>query len=391
MSKRKAKTQDKHELRIIFDGVIAVGPPPPKRGKKLKGPFFGVMARSNRQLSDRSLRLKEKRPKFIPMHVPTVYTTMAPAKDSRPPDEVFQMSVVHPTWYIWHPQRERMEFRFDGSGNVGDLTYNDGSKNGLAEPFQVSIHDIAMVPDARQICPERADLLDGLLTAPSADAPVREEAAAQILLPWGTVLAGGIFDKADGVEVVFDPPRVSDEPTTVVPNVVVSVDAAYVEIAMYSLDTGERLDSLRFEVIEDAELWISNGDPSDTAIDLDKLSKVIGKAEIARNPSVLSNHLSENFGKVLNLKAGSKELKGLMELFSSGGGIVSPDIAAKQPVRSSEFDIDFELFYSIADGSDDGKGLSIPRKADGKPFDGPNCLCQMMNCRERLHLLSNRR
>ena len=189
----ESETPDKRELRIVFDGVIAVGPPP-DRDEVKTGPFFGVMARSTRRLSDRSRRLKENPPKYIPVHVPTVYTTMVPASDSRPPDEVFQLSKFHPKWYIWHPQRERMEFRFDSDGTPGDLKFNDRGSHARTGPFgQVKIHDIEMAPDARQICPERTYLLDGLLTAPAADAPVREEAAAQILVPWGRILAGGNF------------------------------------------------------------------------------------------------------------------------------------------------------------------------------------------------------
>ena len=386
----ESETPDKRELRIVFDGVIAVGPPP-DRDEVKTGPFFGVMARSTRRLSDRSRRLKENPPKYIPVHVPTVYTTMVPASDSRPPDEVFQLSKFHPKWYIWHPQRERMEFRFDSDGTPGDLKFNDRGSHARTGPFgQVKIHDIEMAPDARQICPERTYLLDGLLTAPAADAPVREEAAAQILVPWGRILAGGNFDKADGVDVVFDPARVSSEPKTVVPNVVVSADVAQVEIAMFSLDTGERLDSLKFDVIEDAELWVSNGDPSDTAIDLDALSRDILKAEFGRNADKLLDEFHNHFNGLLRVRAESDDFKRFLgNIFTGGGAIVAPSVASNQFVRSSDVDIDFELFYTIVEGRDDGRGLSVPRRPGGKPFIGPNCLCELVRCREDLKLISN--
>src|ERR1041385_7247085 len=120
-----SESNGKPKLKIIFDGVIAVGPAHPNEGDQ-DGPLFGVMAQSTRRESDRSRRLgrenPDQPPTFIPVHVPTIYTKLQP-QGGRPPDEVFE-KMFHSTWYLWHPVRERMEFEIDEDSTPGPLTYD---------------------------------------------------------------------------------------------------------------------------------------------------------------------------------------------------------------------------------------------------------------------------
>src|ERR1043166_6550463 len=100
-------------LRIIFDGVIAIGPAEPKSGHSLPGPLFAIMPRATRQISRRS-RLKAADPTYIPVHVPVLFTPMTPLNGVRPPDDQFRpVSPNAPLFNIWYPIRERLRFQFD--------------------------------------------------------------------------------------------------------------------------------------------------------------------------------------------------------------------------------------------------------------------------------------
>src|ERR1043166_718239 len=95
--------QDKPLLKLIFDGVIAVGPtPPPPDGNATKpGPFFGVMARAVRRRSDRSKHFPNEKLLYTNAHVPTIFTQAKPTEDSRSPDRIIQ--ILDKRWYMWHP------------------------------------------------------------------------------------------------------------------------------------------------------------------------------------------------------------------------------------------------------------------------------------------------
>ena len=383
----------KHKLRIIFDGVIALGPPPPEKGDTQEGPYFGVMARSTRRLSHRSQRLPKEPRRYIPMHVPSVYTTMTPHDDGRQPDQVYQLLEGDPKWQIWHPLRERLEFRFDDRGDIGTLTYVDQNSLETVKEGQVKLHGIRRVPDARAISPDHTHLLPDLL---SPDAGVSEAAVAQILVPWGEVRGGGIFDKAEGIDVVFEPGGDPRNPQTVVPNVVITVEAEYVEIATYSLDTGDALDPLKFHLTGEAEIWVSNGDPSDTAVDLKTLSELRGVPRSAPDSATVQLDRFVDEFEQFGFQFERSPIRSFLErVYTSGGGVVPPIALTEQPNRSSEVDIDFELFYTITGPRPGTSARSatptfpVPVKADRQPFLGPNCYVKQVQTTDSLILKSN--
>jgi hypothetical protein len=376
----------KPRLRIIFDGVIAVGPPHPNSGNET-GPLFGVMARSTRRQSNVSTRDK-KAPKYIPMHVPTVMTKLLPK--GRPHDEEYQF-FIFPKWYVWHPIRERLEFKFDDRNGRGrKLTYHRSddddcgneclqaapTSNGLgllgSNPTvggKLSIRNIDKVPDAREVWPARCKLRTG-----SLESNPKEVVAAQVFVPRGHISGGGLDAKGLGVEVEFEPlkPKSRTTTKTVVPNVVITVETERVEIATQSLDTGKALDPLVFELKEDADIWIMNGDPVDITGNLGRLSLQLTESEMR---SVR--------GELETMERSS--IEAIVALFQTMPNLI-PVVFGSNPTdgprrrdanRESQFDVDFELFYSILGGRDDGKGLPIPRRYNGKPFDERNCFCKL--------------
>ena len=411
---RTKAAEKKHSLRIVFDGVIAVGPGhPDARDGSRDGPFFGVMARSTRRLSDRSERTTKRKARegtkrsatteedlYIPMHVPTIFTLLTPTETSRPPDKVMQLSPWHPRWYMWHPVRERVEFRFDDNGEPGPLVY-------LHEPIptlehggglpdgSLSIHGIELVPDMRKIWHDRSVLLDGLL---SADPNVNERVLAQVLVPFGMVAGAGVLEKGTPLDVVFDPPRDLDGQEELVPNAVVTVTASRVEIATYSLDSGRRLDSIELELTDDAEIWVSNGDPSDVEIDMNKLAdeiarRVGGKGEVEnKDQEAILQHFTTIFGLDGNDQAGL--VAKILNFYHGGINIVNEGLVQDHP-RAGNLDLDFELFYSLLKNehlADDGIGLPVPKRPhDEDKFAGPNCLLCLSETNDRLYLKSNDR
>ncbi|HYK02577.1 MAG TPA: hypothetical protein VE974_12545 [Thermoanaerobaculia bacterium] len=378
---RKTMEREKRQLKIIFDGVIAMGPGHPEKGGQ-RGPFFGVLARSTRRLSDRSKRTGQKA-QYTATHVPTIFTRMQPAKTSRPPDKIYQVSPYHPRWYMWHPLRERLEFRFDGDGKPGWLTYlRAGSKlipdsGGGALQGTLTFHDIENASDMREIWPERCVLLDGLL---SPDPGVDERVAAQVFVPRGHVTGAGVFKKGSSLDVVFDPARGRKSHPSLVPNIAVSTKASTLEIATYSLDSGDPLDSIQFDMTEDAELWVSNGDPTDVEIDVGKLSIVI--AEHLRGKGVAAGDeeraLMQRIGATFPMEG--LDLAGvnrfMFEVCNGGYAVVLQDLVDDYP-RAGNIDLDFELLYTLMKNEHltrDKKGLPVPRRPrKDQKFYGPDC------------------
>jgi hypothetical protein len=399
----QSRTGEKHRLRIIFDGVIAVGPPHPKSGDE-QGPLFGVMARSTRRETERSKKKNAGPRTFIPMHVPTLFTKLAPCgEDARRPDEIFQLLPEHPIWNLWHPIRERMCFKFDGDGEPGKLTYQRESSvpdtgqerhkykklhfdkvfNDKFGPAglegKLKLRSIKDLPDAREIWPARCHLLPGLL-----DPNPIELVAAQVFVPRGHVGGGGVGKKGEGLDVVFDPdkPGSRKKKKSIVPNVVVTVEVETVEIEMQSLDTGETLDSLRFHLTEDAEIWISNGDPSDVAINVRRQALRMSEAERATAHDRIFG--LKAFKKLAGDVVKEEIAKFILHTDNITSLLVPEEMQQADRNRISDFDIDFELFYTLMDGEDDHNGLPLPRRADYKKFDTGNCYCKLV-CRPEEH------
>jgi len=408
-----ASKADGHMLRIVFDGLIAVGPGHRDDDEPRTGPFFGVMARSTRRLSDRSrrrqLRAKqnggtqeadaqqEEPDIFIPMHIPTIFTRVPPAKTSRRPDQVLQLSPWHEPWYLWHPIRERVEFRFDGDGKAGKLDYLKGeraaeyNKGGSLPENSLSIHGIDLVPDMRRIWKARSTLLDGLL---SPDPNVNGMVLTQILVPRGLVGGAGVLDKAEPLDVVFEPARDQNAQDKLVPNAVVIVPARKVTLACFSLDTGAALDPIEFELNGDAEIWVSNGDPSDVELDMQRLAmqiaeRLLGKRDVENNTQM---RLVKQFTQIFGLEQADRQrVVDLMVTILHGNyGSVLNGLAVNQS-RLPNFDIDFELFYQLFKNENlvGDEGLPIPKRPrPGDKFRGPDCLMCLAETNDMLYLKS---
>jgi hypothetical protein len=414
MSARSTKKK-KPKLKIVFDGVVAVGPGHPKKSGKVDGPFFGVMGRSIRRMSDRTRRLRRPKqsggkqsakpgkepPYYIPMHVPTIFTRLKPTAKSRRPDQVLQLSPWHERWYIWHPVRERLEFRFDGDGTPGPLTYLRGANvsarahgGGTLPEGALSIHGIELVPDMRRIWTRRSMLLDGLL---SADPHVNEKVLTQVLVPWGVVGGAGVLEKGKPLDVVFDPPRDQKTQEKLVPNAVVMVEAKTVEIAAYSLDSGEKLDSIQLQLTDDSEIWVSNGDPSDVEFDMNEIAIEIARHFGPKRGGGRKKQFLESLGSTFGLGNVSQTvllefvlevLHGAYEFGPLGG-------RGGRGHYAGNLDLDFELFYSLMKNEDlagDGKGLPVPKRPRPEDkFAGPNCLMVLCETNDRLFLKSESR
>lgn len=407
--KKKPKAEQptaKPQLRIVFDGVMAVGPGHPEKGTR-QGPFFGVMATATRRLSERTQRLRrEAKAKgkkkiqeadlYTPMHVPTIFTLLEPTADSRPADQVLQLSPFHPKWYLWHPIRERLEFLFDGDGTPGTLRYHRGKAvtlSGTEGPTSapLAIHGIENVPDLRRIWPARSVLLDGLL---SADPGVSDKVATQVFVPYGTIAGAGTLDRGMPLDVVFDPVRELDQHPSLVPNAAITVEASTIEIKSYSLDSGEPLDSIKFRANGDAEIYVSNGDPSDVEIDMQRLAiaivrRLAGKKdrfdEIPTQAQPFASRIANTFG--LESRGA---LDNLIEVCNHGAiEKVHEGLAIHR--RTINVDIDFELYYKLMKNGHlarDG-GLPVPRRPNvDEKFSGPNCYITICETEDKLRFKS---
>lgn len=390
--KPKPTVKEKPQVKIVFDGVMAVGPGHPDRDETRPGPFFGVMARATRRLSDRTRvqnlaasagKQKTEPTRYTPIHIPTVFTMLEPTEDSRPPDQVLQLSPFHPKWYLWHPVRERLEFRFDGNGTPGALEYYRQDVELPSAPL--AIHTIENVPDLRRIWPARSVLLDGLL---SADPAVSDKVATQVFVPYGTVAGAGTLDRGKPLDVVFDPVRGLDAHPSLVPNAAVLVYAEDIEIASFSLDSGEPLDSIRLRASEGAEIYVSNGDPSDVEIDTEKLAIQIlkaileGKGELSKEAKQFGRRISKAIGAE-SVEAGVRRA---VEFYHGGATVVHNGLAVFR--RLDNVDLDFELYYALMKNEKaaaDGKGLPVPKRTrQGDTFNGPNCYVSICDTHDRL-------
>lgn len=310
-----------NELRIFIEGIIVLAPGPPHDGHgQTPGPLYGVMPRLTRHQS-RYSRQTGGRPIYIPAHFPAVFTTLRAVDDSRPPDDTYG------SFSIWYPIRERMELRFGTHADPSDLRWVREDTPLQQIPNSDPLRDVGFISDFRETWPDRGELDRRMLeTSP----PVSELVACQLLVPSGWVGSHGEFKKEEPAEAIFLPPRTL-EPVQkkLLPQVVVSVRTDRVDFRMYSLDTGEELDSLSFLVEDTSQpsvIRIANGDP--------------------KNIRYVIEHLVN--------PATATEPTGTKPISDVGFG-----------------DIDFEAGYSVLDGHDDGGNLPIPWVPI--PFGERNC------------------
>jgi hypothetical protein len=305
------------ELRIIFEGIIAIGPgDPPDPPFVNAGPLYAVMPKIVRRLS-RWSQLHGGTPYYIPAHFPVIFTDLQ-ASSSRPPDDTYK------GFSIWYPVRERMEFRFSTNVQPTDLQFiraNPGPPCAPGPGETDPLRDIALVSDMREIFPPRQWLRAGTLdSGPNADPAV----AAQVFVPSGCIGSHGEFKKTTPALSEFRETRTPPVTVTkdLLPQIVASIRTDSVDIDMYSLDTGLPLDPLSFVLPDGVRnvIRIANGDPVNVRYVIDNLPH------------------PDN----------------------------APDLAVPKPVGTNasgdaDFgDIDFEAVYDVLAGTDDGGDLPIP-------------------------------
>lgn len=318
------------ELRIVFEGIIALGPADPLEPPfHNEGPLYAVMPKIVRHLSRWSQMHPDDQPFYIPAHFPVIFTDLKPASSRLPDDE-------YKTFKIWYPVRERLQFRFSGNVQPTDLQYI--RDQAIPEPPCAPapgeldpLHDVSAIADLREIWPERQWLRGGMLNnGPNVDQIV----AAQVFVPSGCIGSHGEFLKKDAALVQFRDPRT---PVTItkdlLPQLVVSVTTNTVDIDMYSLDTGTALDPLSFELKDGVRnvIRIANGDPMNVRY-------------------VINNLPDPDNAPDLNV----------------------PKPTFQPQVGDIEYgDIDFEAVYTILAGTDGGGALPIPWIP--KKFGARNC------------------
>jgi hypothetical protein len=233
------------QVCIIFDGSLVVGPAFSKQSpSKKKGPLFAVLPYSPRQRSRRSE--DQSCPEYISAHLPGIFTKME--SQGRNPD------LCYKGYSLWCPLRERMQFVIDGKTKPGTLEYDYNPVSGGNS--RTRIGDVTMLSDMRDIWPARRRLRHGMLSPWGC---VSTRVAAQVFVPRGKVNSGSAHKP---VWATFDPPKEKTVTKYIVSQVIVTVEASSkLELSMCSLDTGEKLDSIRFSLnSEKATIWIANGD-----------------------------------------------------------------------------------------------------------------------------------
>lgn len=318
-----------NELRIIFEGVMAIGPAPPRSSNApqvLDGSLFAVMPKVTRHES-RYSKFNHPNPRlYVPAHVPVIYTNLTPLSGSREQDDKIG------DFKLWYPIRERMELRFSPSADPNHVQY-------LHQDLMIGdqIYAIDKIADIRDIWPQRSRLRKGMLRK---QPPVAEIVASQVFVPSGYVGSRGEFNKETPQRSTFLPPKTSKpHEMDLLPHVVVKVHTDQVNFAMYSLDTGEQLDSIAFRVTDPQKpnvIRIANGDPINIRYVIDGL---MGSHD---EPTGLKPTADQV------LKQGKN----------------------KEP---SKGDIDFENGYDILAGYDDDDGKEVPIPWEPLQVGDSNC------------------
>jgi hypothetical protein len=312
----------KHEVVMVFSGVIALGPPLPE-GRTSgpiteKGPLFGVMPLFSGR---RSITFRDAADEEVDsqsrVHLPVVFTDLK--SDQREPDD------KHRGFSIWHPVRERMQITIDGDDKPGVLTYvhepDYGKPGKLGDPegptSQEPIEDFAAVPDMRVVSPGRSRLRPGVLD------PKATDVAAQIFVPSGTLRSGSEDARRFGSRVAYGPTVKGGKAraAVVVPQVRITVDVDdRLTIESWSLDTGAKLAPLSFPIDRNAEIWIGN-------LDMGDVRRTIQRLDLSRS-------------RFPNVRAFLGHIAGSIE----------PDVTG---AATESCDVDFAGFYDITSGNGD--------------------------------------
>ncbi len=262
-------------VSVQFSGVVALGPGRPKNKKKLyaqEGPFHAIFPGSSR----RSCAQEDNKQVvgYIPVHWPVIMTRAEPDPKSRPCDD------QEGTLRVWYPMRERLIFEIDGKSKPQTLTY----QHTKVEPLPDG--DVDLLADMRRIWDDKSKVPTDAVSMKKNPKKVPREVAGQVFIPGGHVTSS-LGSKNARAHVIFQPSRVKPEcDCEIVSDAVITFQAKkQVAIHSYSLDTGEKLDSIIFPAKDDLEIHIANADPQDIRYQIKKgpevaLTRIRGKADV---------------------------------------------------------------------------------------------------------------
>ena len=262
-------------VSVQFSGVVALGPGRPKNKKApyaQKGPFHAIFPGSSR----RSCAQEDNNRVvgYIPVHWPVIMTKAEPDPKSRACDD--QEGKLR----VWYPMRERLIFEIDGKSKPQTLTYHHTEGKPLPDG------DIDLLADMRRIWKDKSTVPSRAVSMKKDPKKVPFEVAGQVFIPGGHV-SSSLGTKNERAHVIFQPSRVKPEcECDIVSDAVITFQAKkQVAIHSYSLDTGEKLDSIIFPAKDDLEIHIANADPQDIRQQIKKgpevaLTRVRSKADV---------------------------------------------------------------------------------------------------------------
>lgn len=238
-------------VTVRFAGVAAVGPARPRVPSsdqwQRSGPFYAVFPPSTRR---KSVNNGPKIKPYVPFHMPLLATKLNPTADSRQPDEVSH------GFDLWYPFRERLVFEPAPDADW-KLQYQHEDVTPLPDG------DVDLLADFRDIWPQVSAMP---CVACNVHRPVHEVPAlihGQVFIPFGNVHS----DKGnhDRKSVQFLPPRPGGAtgPRDIVSDTLVTFPAESITIRSWSLDTGQELDPIKFDVKQDSTILIANADLED--------------------------------------------------------------------------------------------------------------------------------
>lgn len=260
------------QLRIIFTGLCAGGPPGPKPGEEpvpAEGPYQVVMPASHPKRARRSPHYT------IPVHLPFLAARRIDLTDPVSPSRRLESCRVpngrNEQCYVWLLSREHITFSTVGAewapGKIQytktNMTPEDRPKVDLSSG-RSDERDVTWIPDMRLIWPEAAKLRAGCLP-PGKDPNV----AVQVTINSGTLSSR--FPKYLALQertTRFDPVKATPVERAITRQALFTADlpagTRRVQINCHAIDTGEELGPIELEVGDDGvDLLIGNTDLDD--------------------------------------------------------------------------------------------------------------------------------
>jgi hypothetical protein len=259
------------QLRIIFTGLCAGGPPGPMPGETptpVDGPYQVVMPASRPRQAQRSPHYT------IPVHLPFIAARYAdlvnPVDPARRLESCHLKNELGEECYVWLLSRERVTFRPDGDEMpLGKIEYTQENLHPGIRPEgtihgKTDVNDVNWIPDMRLIWPGAARLLNDCVP-PGKNANV----AVQLTLNSGTLSAR--FPKLLALTERpsrFDPVKASPVFQVITRQALFVVElpegTQKLEINSCSIDSGQELTPIELRVGSAAiELIVGNTDLDD--------------------------------------------------------------------------------------------------------------------------------